>query len=86
MKIHTTAVTVDRLVNARESASGIDRAIETIVSASSRFNGKDVTNYLEAFKAEILMRDVLNDKRLSVFSWVVTPSIHAEVLEMHVDC
>ena len=82
MKIHTTAVTVDRLVNARESASGIDRAIETIVSTTGRFNGKDVTNYLEAYKAKMLIRDISKDERLSGFPRVVTPTIHVEVLEV----
>ena len=62
------AVAVDRLVNAHESTSGLDRSVETIVGTMYRFNRKDITNYLEAFKAEMLMRDIPNDKRLSVFS------------------
>ena len=62
------AMVVGRLVDARERASGLDRAIETVVGTTRRFIGKDVTNYLEAFKAEMLMRDIPNDKRLSVFS------------------
>ena len=40
----TMAVVVDRLLKARESFVGLDRAIETIVGMINRFNGKDVTS------------------------------------------
>ena len=58
---------VDHLVNTCESTSGLDRDVETVVGTTCRFNGKDVTNYLETFKAEMLMRDVLDDRRLFAF-------------------
>ena len=73
------AAAVDRLVNARENSSRLDGAIETIFVTTGQFNGRDVTNYLEAYKAEMLMRDIPEDRRLSKFPRVVTPSIHAEV-------
>ena len=56
--IEAMAVAVDRLVNARESASGLDRAIETIVNTMGRFNSKDVSTYLEDYKDEILIWDI----------------------------
>ena len=80
------AVAVDRLVSAQEIFVGLDRAIETIVDTTNRFNGNDVTNYLEAVKAEMLMRDILDDRWFSGFSRIVTPSIHAKVLEIQADC
>ena len=49
-------VAINHVVNARESANGLDRSVETIVGMISRFNGKDATNYWEAFKVEIPMR------------------------------
>ena len=52
----TMVIVVDHLVNARESSVGFDRVIETIVGSSGRFNGRDITNYLEAYKAEMPMR------------------------------
>ena len=79
-------VVVDRLVNAWESVSGLNRVIETIDGTSGRFNGKEITNYLETFTAEMLMRDIPDNRRFSAFPRVVTPSIHAEVLEMHFEC
>ena len=39
-------VAVNRLVNSRESTSGLDGVVETVVGTIGRFNGKDVTNYL----------------------------------------
>ena len=80
------AVAVDRIVNSWEGTSTLDRAIEATVGMIGRFNGKDVTNYLQAYRAEMKMRDILEDRRLSGFRWVVTPSIHVEVLKVQADC
>ena len=79
-------VIVDLMVNARKGMRTLDRAIEAIFGMIDRFNGKDVTSYLEAYKAEMLMRDVPKNRRLSVFHRVVTPSIHAKVLKVQADC
>ena len=79
-------MTVNRIVNAREGTSTLDRAIPKIVGMIGRFNGKDVTNYLQAYRAEMKMRDILEDRRLSGFRWVVTPSIHTVVLEDQAHC
>ena len=80
------AAAVDRLVNAREGINGLDRAIETVVNTMGRFNGRDSTSYLDAYKAEMLMRNIPEDRRLTGFPRVVTPSIHTEVLEIQADC
>ena len=77
---------MDRLVNACEGSSGLDRAIETMIGLAGRFNGQDVTNYLEIHKDEMLMIDIPEDRRLSRFPRVVTLSIHAKVLEVQVTC
>ena len=44
-------VAMDPLMSARDGSAGLDKAIETIVDTSSRFNGRDIMGYLEAFKA-----------------------------------
>ena len=71
------AVAVDRLVSAREGIGTLDRVIELIVGTIGRFGGKNATSYLEAYRAEMIMRDIPEDRRLSGFPQVVTPSIHA---------
>ena len=78
----TMIVAVDRIVNVWEGTSTLDRAIEAIVDMIGRFNGKDVTSYLEAYRAKMIMRDILVDRQLPGFPQVVTPSIHMEVLEV----
>mgnify|MGYP000630293326 FL=1 len=80
------AVAVDRLVSAREGASALDRAIEATVGKIGRFGGKDATSYLEAYKSEMQMRDIPEDRRLAGFPRVVTPHIHAEVVEIQAGC
>jgi hypothetical protein len=78
------AVAVDQLVSA--GMGTLDRAVESIVGSIGRFGGKNATSYLEAYRAEMIMRVILVDRRLSGFPWVVTPSIHTEVLEVLAGC
>ena len=79
------ASAVDRIVSAREGTCALNRPIEAIVSAIGRFSWKDATSYLEAYQAEMVMRDIPKDKRLDGFPRVATPGIHAEVLEVRAE-
>jgi hypothetical protein len=73
---------VDRIVSAREGVGALDRAIEAVVGTIGRFGGKNATSYLEAYRVEMVMRDIPEDRRLSGFPRVATPRVHAEVLEV----
>ena len=73
---------VDRLVSAREGTGALDRAIESIVSTIGQFCRKNAMSYLEAYRSEMIMRDIQVDKRLSGFPRVVSLSIHAEVFKV----
>ena len=79
------ASTVDRIVTAREGTSALDRAIEAIVGTIGRFGGKDTTSYLEAYRAEMVMRDIPEDRQLTGFPRVAMSGIHAEVLEVRAE-
>ena len=61
------ATTVNRIVSAREGTGALNRAIEAIVCRIGRFGGKDAASYLEAYRAEMLTRDIPVDKQLSEF-------------------
>ena len=74
------------VVSAREGMGALDMAIETIVGTIGRFGGKNATSYFEAYRAKKIMRDISEDRRLSRFPQVVTPSIHLEELEVQVGC
>ena len=80
--VEAMAVAIDHLMSAHEGSSALDRAIESIVGTIGRFGGKNVTSYLEAYRAEMIMRDIPEDRQLSGFPRVVKLSIHAEVLEV----
>ena len=79
-------VAVDHLVSAREGMSALDKAIEATVDKIGRLSAKDATSYLEAYKSEMQMRDILEDRRLIGFPRVVTPSIHMEMIEIQAGC
>ena len=76
------AVVVDWLVSTHEGTCALYRAIESIIGTIGWFGGKNATSYLEAYWCEMVMRDIPVDRRLTGFPWVVSPSIHAEVLEV----
>ena len=59
------AAIVDRIVSAREGTGTLDRAIEAIVGTIGRFSGRDVTSYLESYRAEMVMRDIPEDRLLA---------------------
>ena len=80
------AAAVDRIVSAREGTGALDRAIEAIVGTIGRFDGKDATSYLVAYRAEMVMRDIPEDRRLAGFPRLATLGIHAEVLEVQAGC
>jgi hypothetical protein len=80
------ASAVDRILSAREGANALDGDVEAVVGTIGRFGGKNATSYLESYRAEIVMRDIPEDRWLSGFPRVVVPSIHAEVLEVREEC
>ena len=73
------ASAVNRIVSAREGTSALDRAIEAVVGTIGRFSGKDATKYLASYGAEMLMRDIPEERRLAGFPRVAMLSFHAEV-------
>jgi hypothetical protein len=80
------ALAVDRIVSARKGAGAFHRAIEAVVGTIGRFSRKNATSYLEAYRAEMVMREIPEDRRLSGFPRMATPGIHAEVLEVREEC
>ena len=84
--VEAMAAAVDRIVSTPEGIGALDRAIEAIVGAIGRFNGKNATSYLEAYRAEMVMRDIPEDRWLAGFPWVAMLGIHAEVLEVQARC
>jgi hypothetical protein len=80
------ASAVDRIMSAREGAGALDRAIEAVVGTIGRFSGKNATSYLEAYRAEMVMRDISEDRQLSGFPQVATLGIHAKVLQVREEC
>ena len=60
--IEAMASTVDRIVSAREGTCALNRAIEVVVGTIGRFSGKDATRYLEAYRAEMVMRDIPEER------------------------
>ena len=74
------AVSIDHLLSARESA--LDTAIDATVDKIGRFSGKDATSYLEAYRSEMQMRNILEDSLMNGFPWVLLLSIHTKMIEI----
>ena len=59
------ASAVDRVVSMREGTGALGRAIEAVVCTIGRFSGKDATSYLASYRAEMVMRDIPEQRRLA---------------------
>ena len=77
------AAAVDWIVSAREGTGTLDKAVEVVVGTIGWFSGIDATSYLESYRAEVVMKDILQDRQLTGFPWVATLCIHAEVLKVN---
>ena len=62
--VEAMAAAVDRIVSVGEGTGTPDRTIKAIVEMIGWFSGKDVTKYLEAYRTEMIMRDVPREWRL----------------------
>ena len=56
------AAAMDRMMQERNNTEGLDRAIEMVIGTMGRFDGKDVSRYLEGYRVEMLIRDVTAEK------------------------
>ena len=61
------ALAVDCIVSACEGTDALDRAIEAVVVTIGWFSGKDATSYLASYRAEMVRRDILEERRLTGF-------------------
>ena len=65
--------TMNRMMRKRENKVVLHKAIEMVIGTTNRVNGKEISRYLEVYKAKMLMRDIAEVKGLSSFARVVTP-------------
>ena len=79
------ASAVDRIVCAREGTDALDRVIEAVVGTIGRFSGRDATSYLASYRAEMVTRDIPEERRLAGFPRVAMSGIHTEVLEVRAE-
>ena len=68
-----------------EGTGALDRATEAVVGTIGRFSGKDATSYLVSYRAEMLMRDIPEERFLARFPRVAMSGIHAEVLKVRTE-
>ena len=52
-------------VNSRNDTSALDTTIELIDGVIGQFNGKDTMSYLEAYRVEMMIRDIPEDTTIS---------------------
>ena len=57
-------IMMERMLRKRDNTIGLDKAIKKIVDANGRFDGKDVTRYLEAYKTEMRTMDIPVTRKL----------------------
>ena len=60
----------------------VQQTVESVFHRVGRFNRDKVPFYLEAYNAEMAVRNIDEALRLEFFCWVVVVWMHAEVKEL----
>jgi hypothetical protein len=71
-----------RLMLENSTPPGLDKAIDNIVEKSGRFNGRNATQYLHTYEAEMLLRGISDITKLSTFNRVYTPKLQGRITEL----
>ena len=70
---------MDYMFRERDNIASLDKAIKKIIDVNGHFDGKDVTQYLEANKTEMLMRNIHVARKLSNFAKFIPSNLHSRI-------
>ena len=75
---------ITELMAALNSSSGLEKAVENIVEKAVRFNGRNATWFLHAYKAEMLLQGIPDTLKLSTFNRLCTSTLQTQIAGLQV--
>ena len=60
-------VIVKQMMRSRDNNASVDKAVDRTVEVMGQFNGRNITEFLDAYKREMVQRDVTAARQISSF-------------------
>ena len=73
---------VEQMMSSRDNDASVEKALERVVEIEGRFDGRNITKFLDAYKREMNQMDVSEARQISSFKRVVTNNIQRRVIEL----
>ena len=67
---------VEQMMSSRDNDASVEKALERVVEIEGRFDGRNITKFLDAYKREMNQMDVSEARQISSFKRVVTVGKH----------
>ena len=73
---------LEQMMRCRDNDASVEKAVNHIVEVAGQFHGRNITDFLDAYKKEMNQRDVAEALQISSFKRVVTNNIQRRVIEL----
>ena len=65
----------EKMMRCRDNDASVEKAIDRIVEVAGQFNGRNITEFLDAYKREMNQRDVSEARQILSFKRVVANNV-----------
>ena len=72
----------EQMMRGRDNDASVEKAVDCVVEVEGQFNGRNITEFLDAYKREINQRDMSEVCQISSFKQVVANNIQRQVIEL----
>ena len=73
---------MDAMLQVRDNIGGLDVATDRIMDDNGCFDGKDVTQYIEAYKTRMRKKGIPMVRQVASVLRIVTSSLYTQVVEL----
>ena len=72
----------EQMMRCRDNDASVEKAIDRIVEVAGQFNGRNITEFLDAYKREMNQRDVSEARQILSFKRVAANNVQRRVIEV----
>ena len=72
----------EQMMRCRDNDASVEKAVDRIVKVAGQFNGRNITEFLDAYKSEMNERDIFEARQISSFKRVAANNVQRRVIEL----
>ena len=69
-------------MRSRDNDVRVEKVVDRIVEIMGQFNGRNITEFLDAYKREMIQRNIYEARQISSFKRVVANNVQRWVIEL----